>query len=538
VLAACARTAQHWRGAAALVAVACSSAARAEDVGNLGGFDVKWDTTVRVSLGLRTEGQNSALLANVNADDGDRAFAHGLISDRLDVQSEITAEREDLGFDVSGQGWYDRAYHGSTDNDSPATFNGYSVAYDQFPKATRQLMGGDAELLNAFGQDRFTVFGLPASVRVGRQTLLWGESLFFANNGIAAGQAPVDDIKALSAPLATAQELYLPVTQLVGRIELRPGLALEAYDQFEWRRDRLPGVASYFSTTDLLDAGGEDVLFPGIPHYPRIPDREPHGAGQFGVALRAQSDSLDFGLYALRYDAKLPEVLFDKTADTYQLVFPRNIQIYGASASTYIGDSTLAGELSWRRNMPVVSRGPAILGASGVGGGQFYGAAIDLSGVPPPPVTHEVSSYATGDTLHGQVSLVTQFPPSRWWQAATLQTEIAANDLSSVNGGDAFVQAGRTHFATSVRSVFIPQYFQVLPGLDLAVPVGLTYTPVGRSSVDGSQNAGTGNATVSVTATYHQVWLGNISYTHFIGGPTAQELADRDFVEISITRTF
>ena len=50
-------------------------------------------------------------------------------------------------------------------------------------------MGNDAELLNAFVQDRFTVFGLPASVRLGRQTLLWGESLFFANNGIAAGQA-------------------------------------------------------------------------------------------------------------------------------------------------------------------------------------------------------------------------------------------------------------------------------------------------------------------------------------------------------------
>jgi hypothetical protein len=49
---------------------------------------------------------------------------------------------------------------------------------------------------------------------------------------------------------------------------------------------------------------------------------------------------------------------------------------------------------------------------------------------------------------------------------------------------------------------------------------------------------GTGSATLSLAATYRTVWEVGIAYTHFVGSPRDQALADRDFVTLSISRTF
>ncbi|HEY4040741.1 MAG TPA: DUF1302 family protein, partial [Rhodopila sp.] len=106
---------------AACAMVVTAGPAAAEDLGTWGGFDIRWDTTVRLSLGARTEPANPQLLANINADDGDRAFRPGLNSERMDVITELTGERGALGFDVSAQGWYDAAYNMDSANNSPAT---------------------------------------------------------------------------------------------------------------------------------------------------------------------------------------------------------------------------------------------------------------------------------------------------------------------------------------------------------------------------------------------------------------------------------
>jgi hypothetical protein len=89
-----------------------------------------------------------------------------------------------------------------------------------------------------------------------------------------------------------------------------------------------------------------------------------------------------------------------------------------------------------------------------------------------------------------------------------------------------------------VEVVFTPSYYRVLPGLDVGVPIGITYMPAGRSSIDAAENAGAGNITAGLMATYHAVWQGEISVTHFIGGPGAQKLSDRDFATVSVTRSF
>jgi hypothetical protein len=524
-------------GLAACAVVAATRPGAAEGLGTWGGFDIRLDTTLRFSLGLRTAPANPQLLAKINADDGDRAFGPGLNSERLDIITELTGERGDLGFDVSVQGWYDAAYNMGSANNSPATFNPVTSSNRGFPDAVRTLMGRDAEFLNAYVHDTLKAGDVPLTVSVGRQTLLWGESLLFPENGIAAAQAPVDQIKQLGAPLAEAREVFLPVTQLVIRADLGNGYSLEAYDQFEWRRDRPPAVGSFFSTSDIVGAGGQRFLTAdGLPTLYRTADAVPHGIGEFGIALRHTQGMVDWGLYALQADARSPTVIFEPADRTYHLAFPTGIQVYGASLSTYLGDANVAGEISLHHNTPLDFTS-GLGAASSLGGGYTGGIVVapSLYGwhAGKQAALPQATAVTRGTTINAQLSAQVQFAPNRLADGATLQIELAGNQLVSEG-----VPPDRTRLALGVRAVFTPQFFHVLPGLDLSTPVGFGLGLVGRSAFDASLNAGTGSVSLGVNASFRVVWEGAITYTHFIGGPEYQPLADRDFALVSVTRTF
>jgi hypothetical protein len=207
-----------------------------------------------------------------------------------------------------------------------------------------------------------------------------------------------------------------------------------------------------------------------------------------------------------------------------------------------VGDSTLAGEVSVRRNMPLVSQTLFALpgsGGAGYGGASIY-AALRAPGFPQPPPrpSFDVSSYAVGDTLQAQVSSVSTLSPGALWDGADLSAEIAANERLSVTSGAAELDTGRDSFAAAMRAVFEPHYYEVLPALDLSLPIGLGYNLIGNSSVDSSMNNGAGDMELGLTATYRTVWQGSLTLTHYFGSPDRQPFADRDFISLSIERTF
>ena len=185
---------------------------------------VLWDTTAKYSTAFRVEDQNARLIADTqgnwpNTDDGNRNFDKGLISNRLDLLTELDViYKRKYDFRLSGAAWYDSEYHGHNDNDSPSTNNNLSADYNEFTGGTRDLHGSDAELLDAFVFGRFDVADKPLTVRAGRHTLLWGESLFYGANGIANAQAPIDVVKAQSVPNTQFKELMRPVNQISGQI--------------------------------------------------------------------------------------------------------------------------------------------------------------------------------------------------------------------------------------------------------------------------------------------------------------------------------
>lgn len=316
-------------------------------------------------------------------------------------------------------------------------------------------------------------------------------------------------------PNTPARELFLPVNQISASLQLRPGLSVEVYDQLEWRQDRLPGVGSYFSTADFLDAGGERIIVaPGRFLY-RVTDRQPGASGQFGAALRATVGDIDLGLYALRYNARQPfvtplpcPVICNLPGQTgaYRLTYVRGISVLGASASTLLGDDNVAGEISWRHAAPLFT-------AEGFG-----------------------PSGPRGDTAQGQISIVAERPANWLWDRATVAAELAANTVVATAAGRAL--HGVTGGAAAVEGQITLDYFHVRPGLDLSPFIALSYGLIGRSSVDPEMVANAGNVTVGIQATYRTVWHLELSVTDYIGSAGRQSLADRSFAAFNLRRSF
>jgi hypothetical protein len=212
-----------------------------------GNADIRmlWDTTVKYSAAYRLEDADDDLLSEpfagwFNTDDGNRNFRKkGLISNRLDILSEFEfVYKRHFGMRLSGAAWYDSVYNDSNDNNSPSTANQLSTSYNEFTDDTQELHGRKAELLDAFAFGKVNLVGSPLTFRVGKHTMLWGESLFFGANGIANGQASVDVIKAVSVPNTQFKELMRPVEQLSAQVQLTPRFSLGAY--YQWRRTSPP----------------------------------------------------------------------------------------------------------------------------------------------------------------------------------------------------------------------------------------------------------------------------------------------------------
>lgn len=507
---------------------------------------IRWDTTAKYSAAVRLKDASSTLKGSANFDDGDRNFDRGLISNRVDLLSELDVIYRGFGVRVSGAGWYDTVYNRSNDNDSPRTANQRSVSSTSFTKDTQRLHGRNAELLDAFAFGKVNIEDTTASFRVGRYALQWGESLFFGANGVAAAMAPIDIVKAQSVPNTQFKELVRPVEQVSGQWQISPDLSIGAYYQFRWEENRFAGSGSYFSASDNFGAGAERMNF-GPFWASRAADIRAKNSGQGGVQARFQIGETDVGLYAMQYHDKSPQPylrgLMTGTSVPSQFlwVYPENIRTVGASFSHTIGIFNIAGEASMRTNMPLASN--AQLDLFGIVPSRFGGptAAGDNDANP---------LYAVGRTAHAQVSWLASLPPSFVAEEASFLGEFACNRVLKVTKNAAALNPNANRDACNLRMVYEPSYRQALPGLDLSVPVGFGFG-MGNSAALGTAVNGNrvGDLSVGLKGVYENTWQMGLSYTHYFGPEGAfvdsqnhvsfkQSLKDRDFVALTVSRTF
>lgn len=567
---------RHTTVAAAVLMAVTAATAMELDTDNPD-LKIRWDNTVKFSAAARTGQPSATLLGSANQDDGNRNFSRGLISNRFDLLSEFDVEYRNFGARISAAGWYDAAYVGRNDNPGFAGGsmpNQLSVGFDEFTRETRDIHGRDAEVLDAFALARFDLSGKRASVRLGQHTQLWGESLFFGGNAIAGGQGPVDIVKLASVPGTPFKEAMRPVPQVSGQIELVPNLTLGGYYQFGWRANRLPAVGSYFSTLDMNPDGGERILLPqaaqGGPfldgNIARSADQRAKNSGQGGLQLRFTDDETDYGAYLIRFHNKnfqqvsnlgVRNVIFAGPAGcvvpgsfstgpascglvapkTYNLVWHENITALGMSASRTFGAVNFAVEGSVRDNQDLASSNAVNTQALG-------GPATDNSDNP---------GYAVGRTAHINVSTLWQMPETALWREASLAGEIAWNRVMSITKNPEAIDPNATRNAVSLRLLFEPTYRQVMPGLDLGVPIGVGYTPKGSRSMalgpGGMPATGGGDFTFGLNGSYLDVWRFSLAYTHYFGPEGnfldannhytyKQAMKDRNFISLSVRRTF
>lgn len=510
------------------------------------GITTRWDNTFKYSTAYRLKNPSERIATGdagtpapgPELDDGDRNFKKGVVSNRLDWFSELDVSYKNVGARVSGAAWYDSIYNQSNDNRS-GTINSTSVGAGEFTHATRDMMGRKAEILDAFvyyksSDDAET----PFSVRAGRHTVLYGESLFFGSNGIANAQAPVDLIKLLSVPGSQFKEIIRPVGQVSTQVQVAPKVSVGAYYQFEWEKNRLPPSGSYLSDADFVGAGAERLL-----GFNKTGDNKPDSfQGGIQTRFKIGESDVEYGLYLAQYNDKNPQIMLDVApgANAFHFVYPEKIKTVGASFSTVLGDANVAGEISYRWNAPLVSAPVADPGLQGNGNGN--------------PL------YAVGKTLHAQVSAIYLMSKSPFWDGAELLGELAWNRTLSIDKNPLSLDSNVTRDAMAFRMIFSPQYFQVLPGIDISLPIGLGYNPYGRSSAVGHFNGGVehgGDFSIGIAGSYQKQIKFGLTYNHFFGKENAfltpntfpsypapfmttgaQTLRDRDFISFSIQSTF
>lgn len=522
-------------------------------------LSISWDNTIKYSASWRLKDADPRVADNslgiqANTNDGDLNFDKGLVSNRVDIFSELDVKyKRKYGFRLSAAARYDDVYNKSNDNEGffgGALVNSISVNYDEFTDDTQRLHGKDIELLDAFAYGNFVVSDMYLNVKLGRFTQLYGESLFFGSNGVASAQTSLDLAKALSIPNAEFKDAVRPIGQVSAQLRINSQVSLGAYYQLEWRESRLPAAGSYFSFGDFAGDGGESlILAPGLGVV-RGEDIEPDDQGQFGIQLKIQNEDTDYGLYVARFHDKAPQFyvrpgvnpVSSNLVGDYVQVYGENILMAGLSVSTLLGSANVAAEWSFRDNMPLVSRGITVIMPGGFNADGNFADGDDNAAFP------------VGKTMHLNLSVLNVFSENALWEGATLVGEFAFNRRLSIDENAIQLDPLATRDASALQFVFTPEYFQVMPGLDLQVPIGVAYGITGRSSVNGvlfpSEHGG--NISLGIKADYKRLWKFALNYTQYTGSAgsvikydtAAPELSyknfhgDRDFVSLSVQRAF
>lgn len=521
----------------------------AADLNPGGAWTVRWDNTLRYSLGYRVESPRADLLGP-NLDDGNRSLQKGLVSNRFDLLSEFDVQKDGFGLRVSAAGWYDGVYNRTNDHDSPGTANKRTVAYNEFTPGTRDAAGRNAEILDMFVFGSNQIGDATLSYRVGQHSLIWGTSLFFGMNGIAKGMSPIDVYK-LSIPGTQAKETTIPVPRVSGTLQLTEDTSAEAFVQLKYRRTRLHPAGSYLSSTDMLGQGAErffigDPALNGrqcgstaLPPPARFANcylnfsgvSEEPATKSAGVALNTRSALLDsdLGFYAVRYIDSSQYIETNTATGTYRLVVPAQpVTVVGASISRLVGITNFGLEMSVRNNQPLAVKEAVITGTD--------------------------QSYVTGRTAHMNLSWTAVMGATPYWSGSSLVGEFAANHVMDIDDvrtkiagrfpvGTPKVNTDRNKTSYGMRVIWTPTFYQVASGLDLSVPVNVGWSFRGASMVDnsfpfgGSPHKG-GEMIVGLTGTYLNKWIANVSAIHYAGKPETQALLDRDYLRFSLQTSF
>jgi len=238
--------------------------------------------------------------------------------------------------------------------------------------AAKDYAGNALSVLDAYAYGAFDLGDSPLEVRVGKQVINWGESMFFIN-GIAT-QSPMDFNK-FTTPGADLKEGYIGNPAVFASIGLGEESSLEMYYQWGWNRTELPPMDTFFGS-EALGRGGDEVNGFGIPA--RAADIEAKDDGQFGAAFLSILGEMEYGVYYSHYHETLPMLAYDLSDPGMQYTFDQflpNFSVNPNPAGTLcaVGEYTLGGTAS---GVPIAGACNTAFGVS-----QVWAEDQDMFGV-------------------------------------------------------------------------------------------------------------------------------------------------------------
>ena len=228
----------------------------------------------------------------------------------------------------------------------------------------------------------------------------------------------------------------------------------------------------------------------------------------------------------------------------YDFVYPEDIRLFGLSVSGTVGDTSLAGELTYRPNAPLE---PSMiyeletLAGSALGGGGASGGSIDLGefgdGSANDP-RRSIDLYKRGELYTGSVSAIHSFGPVIGLDDLIVLGEAAFNHvpgslLDSVNYEylDSFAWGYTLNVSGLIQDV--KPNFDLLPGITFRQDVSGTSPSLNENFIQGRKSA-----TLELGAKYGQKLAGKLAYTSFWGARKDNALIDRDHVALNVSYSF
>lgn len=500
--------------ATALALMAGHASAMELETGNPD-LELRWDNTVKYNLGFRMNQRDKTLGDTWMLQGGNHQFDRGdIVTNRIDLISEVDLiYKKNFGARVSGMAWYDGAYNGDVDGNpaykayaqaNPAFGQGNAYPNYRMGSTAKRYYTKSGELLDAFVFGKVDVGEVPISMRLGRHTVYWGESLFSPIHGVSYSQSAADFRKAAATPGIEAKEMFLPLNQLSMQVQPTNDISIAGQYQMEWAPYRIAEGGTFQSAVDPFFLGGT-LSGPQGPAFvgdmSSGPYKKPGNTGSWGVNTRIKSAALGgtLGVYYRKFDDKLPNIVYNAQSGVLQNAYAKDVKLAGLSFSTLVGSTSVGMELVHRQDTALASNGGGL---------------------------------ATGSTWHAVLNSVTYFGKTALFDSAPLTMELTYSKLHSINSGsEAFFNritatcgarnGCASDDALGFQMSFAPVWYQVFPSVDISLPISAGIGISGNSPVPFGGNEGSGTYSLGVGFDYQQKYKLDVAYNDAFGNYTA-----------------
>jgi hypothetical protein len=318
--------------------------------------------------------------------------------------------------------------------------------------------------------------------------------------------------KALAMPGVELKEIFRPLNQVSVTIQPTNELTIAGQYYLQWESNIFPEGGSYLGMIDGMMNSGESFLVgPPLGVLFNSGDHTPNQARDWALKVAYSPEWLNgtLGFHYRNFSDKMPQVLANfgpiganafgipagaPVPKDYYFDYKSNIDLYGISFAKSILGISVGSEISYRRNMPLTSTWFAPVGAR-------------------------------GDTMHAVLNFLTLLPKTPVFDTGSAILEFAYGRYNRVSE-NADVFTGRAGYGgvdratrdnSTVTINLVPEWKQVLPGVDLAMPLNFSMGMHGNAATLTGGTEGTGSYSAGLSFDVFAKYKIDLTYASFFG---------------------